>query len=82
MNELLLCENTNIKHVSNDDDIISGPHLINSDSIKLLKSKYLLLLPNIKSNTISLITFILLISNLFTQKESTITYESSSSHMV
>lgn len=44
MNELLLCQNTNIKHVGFDDDEdkISGPHLINSDSIKLLKSKYLL----------------------------------------
>lgn len=41
MNELLLCQNTNIKHVSNDDDEdkINGPHLINSDSIKLLKSE-------------------------------------------
>lgn len=41
MNELLLCQNTNIKHISNDDDEdkINGPHLINSDSIKLLKSK-------------------------------------------
>jgi len=40
MNELLLCQNTNIKHVSYDDeeDKINGPHLINSDSIKLLKS--------------------------------------------
>lgn len=41
MNELLLCQNTNIKHISNDDDEdkIDGPHLINSDSIKLLKSE-------------------------------------------
>lgn len=41
MNELLLCQNTNIKHISNDDDEekINGPHLINSDSIKLLKSE-------------------------------------------
>lgn len=42
MNELLLCQNTNIKHISNDDDDedkINGPHLINSDSIKLLKSE-------------------------------------------
>jgi len=42
MNELLLCQNTSIKHnVGNDDedDKITGPHLINSDSIKLLKSK-------------------------------------------
>lgn len=40
MNELLLCQNTNINHIGNDDDEdkISGPHLINSDSIKLLKS--------------------------------------------
>lgn len=43
MNELLLCQNTNIKHIGNDDeeDKISCPHLINSDSIKLLKSKHL-----------------------------------------
>lgn len=43
MNELLLCQNTSIKHIGNDDeeDKIIGPHLINSDSIKLLKSKYL-----------------------------------------
>jgi len=42
MNELLLCQNTNIKHISNDDeeDKINGPHLINSDSINLLKSKH------------------------------------------
>jgi len=40
MNELLLCQNTNIKHIGNDDeeDKINGPHLINSDSIKLLKT--------------------------------------------
>lgn len=40
MNELLLCQNTSIKHIGNDDeeDKIIGPHLINSDSIKLLKS--------------------------------------------
>jgi hypothetical protein len=40
MNELLLCQNTSIKHISNDDeeDKVIGPYLINSDSIKLLKS--------------------------------------------
>lgn len=45
MNELLLCQNTNIKHVGgndDDEDKISGPHLINSDSINLLNSKCLL----------------------------------------
>jgi len=45
MNELLLCQNTSIKHsIGNDDedDKITGPHLINSDSIHLLKSKHLL----------------------------------------
>lgn len=44
MNELLLCQNNNIKHLVNEDDEekINGPHLINSDSIKLLKSKRLL----------------------------------------
>lgn len=48
MNELLLCQNTHVKHtiLSNDDeeDKINGPHLINSDSIQLLKSKHELLL--------------------------------------
>lgn len=45
MNELLLCQSTDIKHICNDDeeDKISGPHLINSDSIKLLKSNLYIL---------------------------------------
>ncbi|XP_026815515.1 tyrosine-protein kinase hopscotch [Rhopalosiphum maidis] len=41
MNELLLCQNTSIKHdIGNDDedDKVTGPHLINSDSIHLLKT--------------------------------------------
>lgn len=40
MNELLLCQNINIKHLSTDDDEekIVCPHLINSDSIKILRS--------------------------------------------
>lgn len=60
MNELLLCQNTNIKHIGNDDeeDKISGPHLINSDSIKLLKSKYLLKF--LKKQTFILIIFYLI----------------------
>lgn len=43
MNELLLCQSTNVKHIGNDDEEekLNIPHLINSDSIKLLKSKYL-----------------------------------------
>lgn len=48
MNELLLCQNSHIKHTTlcndDDEDKINGPHLINSDSIKLLKSKHKFLL--------------------------------------
>lgn len=42
MNELLLCQNTSTKKpigTDDDDDKIIGPHLINSDSIKLLQSR-------------------------------------------
>ncbi|XP_050436831.1 tyrosine-protein kinase hopscotch-like [Adelges cooleyi] len=40
MNELLLCQNTSIKQIDIDDEEekYNGPHLINSDSIKLLNT--------------------------------------------